>query len=579
MKPIPLTRPATPEPLQRFGKSYYLVRTLAEGGMAELFLAKQVGAEGFERDVVIKRMLPHLSRHQEFVEMFLDEARLAARLFHPNIVQITDLGSAEGSYFLCMEYLPGEDLEALIAAASRRGEPVPVGVATRIVLSACEGLEFAHGYHEGGRAVNLVHRDVSPSNVLVTYQGTVKVVDFGIAKASSRLGQTQPGMLKGKLGYMSPEQARSEPLDGRSDLFSLGVTFYELLTGQRVFLRDTELGVLLALMERPVPPVRSLRPDVPEALERIVMRALERNREQRYQSATELRADLESFLAGCSSVPGSTQVAQYLRSLFGEEQARSRTQLPRLEELRASGVMPAPPEREDFGDAPTLVRKPAPEGRSTPQAPVAHGGAGLRGAALGALGAVLVLGAGAAALLMAKPHLLAGTQAPAPTSPLPLGEGQGEGVVQPGDAVTEQSPAAADEAPPAAEAKAPAVTAEAPVAASEGNTTAETTPSDAKAASKQDTSPKVLPATVNRSTDRETRTVELTQTLVKRTFRRHSTSIIACAKAHETELPADGAVHMEFTIRNSGRVEQVGPAETSKSLASTALVQCLQDAL
>jgi serine/threonine protein kinase len=218
---IPLTRPVTMP--RRFG-NYVLIRKLAEGGMAEIFLAKQIGAEGFERDVVIKCMLDHFTQHREFVSMFLDEARLAARLHHPNIVQITDLGVAENRYFICMEYLAGEDLDAVIAAAHYKSQAVPIPIAARIILSTLEGLEFAHGYQEQGQRVELVHRDISPSNIFVTYQGTVKVLDFGIAKASSRMTQTQPGLLKGKWGYMSPEQARGEPIDSRSDLFSLGVT-------------------------------------------------------------------------------------------------------------------------------------------------------------------------------------------------------------------------------------------------------------------------------------------------------------------------------------------------------------------
>jgi serine/threonine-protein kinase len=329
---IPLTQAVEPPPLVRFDK-YLLVRKLAEGGMAEIYLAKQVGAEGFERDVVIKLMLGHLSRSREFVEMFLDEARLAAKLHHPNIVQISDLGFADQRYFICMEYLPGEDLQSIVEALVERRQAIPLGLACKIILSACEGLEFAHAYAEGGRPVGLVHRDVSPSNIIVTYQGTVKVLDFGIAKASSKLTQTQPGLLKGKLGYMSPEQARGDPLDARSDLFSLGVTLHELITGQRVFQKESEMGVLLALMQQPIPPPSALRPDVPPALDRIAMRALEKDPDRRYPDAAAMRVDLEAFLASTSSIPGMTQLAQFMQSLFGREQAQRKMQIPSLREL------------------------------------------------------------------------------------------------------------------------------------------------------------------------------------------------------------------------------------------------------
>src|SRR5262245_51418827 len=281
--------------------------------MAEIYLAKQVGAEGFERDVVLKLMLAHLTSSREFVEMFLDEARLAAKLHHPNIVQISDLGHHNGRYFICMEYLPGEDLQSLTETAERTSQTIPLTVATRIILSACEGLEFAHSYQEHGHSLGVVHRDVSPSNIIVTYQGTVKVLDFGIAKAGTKITQTQPGLLKGKWGYMSPEQARGDALDARSDLFSLGITFHELLTGQRVFRKDNEIGVLLALMQQPIPPPSSVRHDIPHALDQIVMRALEKQPEDRYPDAGAFRADLEAYLA-TTSQPGMSTLAAFMLS-------------------------------------------------------------------------------------------------------------------------------------------------------------------------------------------------------------------------------------------------------------------------
>ncbi len=360
---IPLTQTVEPAAPVRFDK-YLLVRKLAEGGMAEIYLAKQVGAEGFERDVVIKLMLGNLSRSREFVEMFLDEARLAAKLHHPCIVQISDLGFADHRYFICMEYLPGEDLQSVVEALGEKKERIPLDVACKVILSACEGLEFAHAYAEGGKPVGLVHRDVSPSNIIVTYQGTVKVLDFGIAKASSKLTQTQPGLLKGKWGYMSPEQARGDALDARSDVFSLGITLHELITGQRVFQRENEIGVLLALMQQPIPPPSAFRPDVPPALDRIVMRALEKELDRRYPDAGALRADLEVFLSSTGSAPGMSQLSQFMQSLFGREQAQRKSQIPSLRELNGGMDLSGLGESVDrLGTDPTYVRP-------TPQLPL-----------------------------------------------------------------------------------------------------------------------------------------------------------------------------------------------------------------
>jgi serine/threonine-protein kinase len=603
MNPIPLTRPTGPggpaparEPLRRFGGKYLLVRKLAEGGMAELFLAKQVGAEGFERDVVIKCMLGHLSRHPDFVQMFLDEARLAARLFHPNIVQISDLGVADDRYYICMEYLPGEDLEEVIAAGARKGQPMSPLVAARVILSAAEGLEFAHAHQEGGRRVNLVHRDVSPSNILVTYQGTVKVVDFGIAKASSRLVQTQPGTLKGKLGYMSPEQARGEPLDARSDVFSLGVTFYELLTGQRVFQRDTELGVLLALMEQPIPRPSEVRPDVPQDLDAIVMRALERRPEARYQSAAELHADLESYLAKNASLSGGAPVARYMQWLFGPERVRARTQLPTLAEMGGAGEAGDAASVGDFGTEPTLVRAPTPaegEGRErtatsrgpvevaapspTPVLPRRSGG--LKSAALGALGALVVLGAAGAALVSSRPELV-GLGAPAASSPAPVVEAQAA-PVEPAPAVA--APAVAEpvreSAPPAEEVATPET---AVAAAGSGATPAAGAEEEGAAAAASPgtevepvaaVAPEAPARTPTAASSRRAEGVVLDGALVNRRLRTQGAALQACGEKHRDELPPDGVVRMQFTVRNSGRVDAV--QTTTQAVEGSPLAGCL----
>src|SRR5512140_3544442 len=335
--PAPLNS-APAEPVKPFGK-YFLVRKLAEGGMAEIFLAKQVGAEGFERNVVIKRMLQHLSSVSDFVAMFLDEARLAARLSHQNIVQINDLGMADGCYYICMEYLAGEDFSTILRAAGRRREYVPLGVTCRVLIDAANGLHFAHEFQdERGKALGIVHRDISPSNIYVTYQGQVKVLDFGIAKAESRVTHTTAGVVKGKYMYMAPEQARGNPVDRRADVFALGVGLYEAFTNVRPFSRDNDLAILNAVLRCEFKPPRQLRPDLPAELENIVMKAMAAKLEDRYPSAGAMAADLERFVAGATSASGGALVAAYVKSLFGEERVAVKTRIPTLASLAPAGL-------------------------------------------------------------------------------------------------------------------------------------------------------------------------------------------------------------------------------------------------
>ncbi|MHB8873667.1 MAG: serine/threonine protein kinase [Myxococcaceae bacterium] len=312
----------------QFGK-YRLLKPLAQGGMAEIFLAKQQGPAGFEKTVVIKRVLPHLSSNGEFVQMFLDEARLAARLSHPCIVQIFDFGEAGGAYYLCMEHLSGEDLGWVVRRAREKGQPVPAQVAAVVVAAAASALHYAHTLcDDDGRPLHIVHRDISPSNLFLTYQGQVKVLDFGIAKAEGKLVRTHAGIIKGKVSYMSPEQAKGMPLDARSDVFALGAVLHELLTGKRLFRRDSELETLRAAMSEPIPTVRSIRPEVPEELDLAVMKALERDLSRRFQSAAELSGALDDYLAARTYVPVPTLLQDYLKDLVGEEEMKQRTRVP-----------------------------------------------------------------------------------------------------------------------------------------------------------------------------------------------------------------------------------------------------------
>jgi serine/threonine protein kinase/ABC-type branched-subunit amino acid transport system substrate-binding protein len=331
------TAPRSLGGLRQFGK-YVLVQKLAEGGMAEIFLAKQIGVEGFERNVVIKRMLSHLSSQPEFVDMFLDEARLAARLTHPNIIPIYDLGQAEGSFYICMEYLPGEDLAWILRHARNTNRQLPIGVAVRILADAARGLHYAHEFAgDDGRPMNVVHRDVSPGNIFVGYAGEVKVLDFGIAKAESRVTSTNIGTIKGKALYMSPEQSLAEPIDRRADVFSLGVTLYEALTVSRPFARDSAAAVVDAVVRGEFDPPRKRRPELPADLERVVLRAMARKPEERFATCAQMADELEH--AFDSTTPtGTGAVGRFLRDLAGEAQVAQKTRIPSLQTLEKDGM-------------------------------------------------------------------------------------------------------------------------------------------------------------------------------------------------------------------------------------------------
>src|SRR5256885_4656462 len=265
----------------RFGK-YVLLKRIATGGMAELFLARQVGVAGFEKLVVVRRILEHLSTDHDFVSMFLDEARLASSLNHPNVVQVYDLGHEAGAYFMAMEFVAGHDLYSVARKAALQSAPIPPEVAARIVAGACAGLHAAHTKkNPQGQPLHIVHRDVSPANILVSYEGEVKVTDFGIAKADAQSVKTRTGVVKGKFSYMSPEQIKSQPLDGRSDVFALGVTLHETLTARRLFRRDSELAVMHDILETVPPAPSSLRPGLPKELDAICARAPEKDRDRR----------------------------------------------------------------------------------------------------------------------------------------------------------------------------------------------------------------------------------------------------------------------------------------------------------
>jgi len=303
--------------VELFGR-YQLLKSLAVGGMGEVYLARQRGPSGFEKLLVVKRILPHLSDEQDFIDMFFDEARIAAHLNHPNIAQIYDLGDVSGVYYIAMEYVQGESLKQIWARSRRAG--MPLGLKCRIIADVAAGLDFAHrAMSPSGRPLNLIHRDVSPQNVLVGFNGSVKLIDFGVAKAANKISNTLTGHIKGKYAYMSPEQARGEELDHRSDIFGLGTIFYELLSGQRLWKRENDTATLRAVMKAEVPKPSSLGKGLPEELDPIVLKALARKREDRYQSAGDLQLDLEDFIVQERLPASQAHVAAFMRSVFPQE--------------------------------------------------------------------------------------------------------------------------------------------------------------------------------------------------------------------------------------------------------------------
>jgi eukaryotic-like serine/threonine-protein kinase len=282
---------------------YQLLSRLAVGGMAEVYLARQGELSGFKTLVVVKKVLPHLASKPDFIAMFLDEARIASMLDHPNIVRITEVGRTDTEYFLAMELVQGKALAAMLQQSERAKTPLPPALGALIVANAAAGLHHAHQLTDAsGNLLHLVHRDVSPQNIMISFEGSVKVIDFGIARALGRIGDTSTGSLKGKLGYMAPEQARGEPVDARADIFSLGVVLWECVAGRRLFLRENELATLRAVVYEPIPKVSKFT-KVDPVLEIIIEHALERDLDERFQTAEEMRVALERwiFASGGSS--------------------------------------------------------------------------------------------------------------------------------------------------------------------------------------------------------------------------------------------------------------------------------------
>lgn len=304
---------------------YQIIRRIATGGMAEVLLAIQRGLGGFEKLVVIKRILPHLCQDGQFVQMFLNEARLAASLNHPNIVEIFDVHRRGETFAIAMEYLSGEDLLFVLNTITRRNKEIPIPIVCRIAADVASGLAAAHENRGAdGEPAEVVHRDVTPGNIIITYDGVIKLLDFGVAKANVHNIYTRPGILKGKFAYHSPEQILHKDLDGRSDLFALGIVLWEMLTSSKLFKGPSEAAVLKAVMEKKIVPPSTINPKVPKVLNELVMQVLERDLGQRIQSATQLCDLLEGVAKPLGGNLTRQDVAQWMQATFAKRFANRR---------------------------------------------------------------------------------------------------------------------------------------------------------------------------------------------------------------------------------------------------------------
>jgi serine/threonine protein kinase len=352
-----------------FGR-YTLIERVAVGGMAEIFLARIEGLGGFEKTLAIKRLHPQYSSDQQFVDMLIDEAKITVQLAHPNIVEIHDLGRIEQHFYIAMEYLEGRDLFHILKNLHDRDMHMPVEAAIYITLEILAGLHHAHfRTNDDGAPLHIIHRDVSPQNILVSYEGEVKLIDFGIAKAEQRLTATAAGVIKGKFYYMSPEQASGLELDHRSDIFSAAIVLYECLTASPLY-DDDESGTLLTRVQKAdIAPPSTLRTDVSPALERIVMRALDSDRELRHQSALELHQELGQYLVDSGSSYNRMHFALFMHELERENVASRRGNTD------PSAVLPMPKSLEEgFSGQIELDSRPSVNPKSSLQRRETHAG-------------------------------------------------------------------------------------------------------------------------------------------------------------------------------------------------------------
>ena len=349
---------------------YRVVEKLESGGMAEVFRAESEGLQGFRKQVAIKRVLPHLSSKKKFISMFLDEARLSAQLSHSNCVQVFDIGVGDNAFFIVMEFVDGANLKAIIEHIKKAGRDFPVEAAVYLSLELCKGLAYAHELTDNnGAPLHIVHRDMSPPNVLITKHGEVKIVDFGLAKANSQLEKSEPGIIKGKFSYLSPEAAMGQEVDARTDVFAVGIILWELLSGQRLFLGDTDFQTVKKVQGAVVPSISQINKKVPQDLERIIAKSLARDPAQRYATARDLGRDLSKFLFKYG-VPVSTfDVATLVQGAMKERQRHRPMQASIIDKLIEEALF-------EFTSLTDEDKKAHPGGGKPIEMPTLKGGAG-----------------------------------------------------------------------------------------------------------------------------------------------------------------------------------------------------------
>lgn len=374
----------------QFGK-YYLTRRIAVGGMAEIFQAKLFGVGGFEKPMVVKQILPQYARNAEFINMFIDEAKIAVTLTHGNIVPVYELGRIGDTYFIAMEYVPGRDLAEILEKARAKGHPLSPEHAAYIAIEICKGLDYAHRRtDENGRALGVVHRDISPPNVLISMEGQVKITDFGIAKAVHKLGTTESGVVKGTFGYMSPEQVRGLPVDHRTDIFSTGILLHEMLTGRRLFVGKNDLEAIERVKEAQIPATSAINPNVPGAVDPIVFKALAKDANDRFATANEFQLALSRFLFTSGTGATAATLSAYMVELFGDERQAppdeeeilfsafdgeqdTRADGPRARKSPVDNATHSYAVRPELEEATSVMEHPAPQmmGELTPSVPTA----------------------------------------------------------------------------------------------------------------------------------------------------------------------------------------------------------------
>lgn len=371
---------------------YELIGEIASGGMATVYLARLTGVGGFQRFFALKRLHPHLAGEKEFVEMFLDEARLAAGIHHPNVVPILEVGASPSGYYLVMEYIEGETLARLLARAAARGSRLPPPVAIRAGLDMLQGLHAAHELRDDtGQLVGLVHRDVSPQNVLVGSDGITRITDFGVARAASRLTATRVGQLKGKIAYMAPEQAAGlEDLDRRADVFACGIVLWEVLAQRRLFKAENEAATLSRVMNEPIPSLQQAAPHLPVAMSQVVMKALERDPDRRFATCADLADALEAVAIESGNLASPREMQAYMQEVLGEEIQKQRDAVRNW--IAKSDSAPRPDVLGSSSVSSASVSLPGSEPSVSGASSLGRGGSG-RVPRLVGLGALALLGA------------------------------------------------------------------------------------------------------------------------------------------------------------------------------------------